>query len=74
MTGLTEKGRTAAHAGVVAAEAVERQMLSNPTDDETEVLRDLLQRCADVLEGMRCLRPIGIFGVHMLTGICLSRA
>ena len=50
MTGLTEKGRTATHAGVVAAKAVERQMLSNPTDDETEVLRDLLQRCADVLE------------------------
>lgn len=24
--------------------------------------------------GMRCLRPIEIFGVHILTGILLSRA
>lgn len=50
MIELTEKGRTAAHAGVVAAEAVERRMLSNLTDDKTEVLRDLLQRYADALE------------------------
>lgn len=50
MTELTEKGRTAAQAGMVAAEAVERQMLSNLTDDETELLRGLLQRCADALE------------------------
>lgn len=50
MTELTEKGRTAAQAGVMAAEAVERRMLSNLTDEETEVLRDLLQRCADALE------------------------
>ena len=50
MTELTEKGRTAAHAGMVAAEAVERQMLSRLTGDEAEVLRDLLQRCADALE------------------------
>lgn len=50
MTELTEKGRTAAQAGMVAAEAVERQMLSNLTDDETELLRRLLQRCADALE------------------------
>ena len=50
MTELTEKGREAAHAGMVAAEAVERQMLSNLTDEEAEVLRDLLQRCTDALE------------------------
>ena len=51
MTELTEKGRTAAQAGMVAAEAVERQMLANLTDDEAVLLRDLLQRCADALEG-----------------------
>lgn len=51
MTELTKKGRTAAQAGMIAAEAVERQMLSNLTDDEAELLRDLLQRCADALEG-----------------------
>ncbi|AVW89757.1 MarR family winged helix-turn-helix transcriptional regulator [Celeribacter baekdonensis] len=50
MTELTEKGRTAAQAGMVAAEAVERRMLSKLTDDEADVLRDLLQRCADALE------------------------
>ena len=51
MTELTEKGRTAAQAGIIAAEAVERQMLSNLTNDETELLRKLLQRCAEALEG-----------------------
>tara|TARA_R110001583_G_scaffold195257_4_gene371252 strand:+ start:68239 stop:68682 length:444 start_codon:yes stop_codon:yes gene_type:complete len=50
MTELTEKGRTAAQAGMVAAESVERRMLSKLTDDEADVLRDLLQRCADALE------------------------
>ena len=51
MTELTEKGRTVAQAGMVAAETVERQMLSNLTDDEADLLRDLLQRCSDALEG-----------------------
>ncbi len=50
MTELTEKGKAAAQAGMVAAEAVERRMLSNLTEDEAEVLRDLLQRCATALE------------------------
>ena len=50
MTELTRKGRTTAHAGMMAAEAVERQMLSDLTDDEADLLRDLLRRCADALE------------------------
>lgn len=50
MTELTKKGRTAVQAGMVAAEAVERQMLADLTDDEVELLRDLLRRCADALE------------------------
>lgn len=51
MTELTEKGRTAARAGMVAAEAVERQMLAGLTEDEAKLLGDLLQRCADALGG-----------------------
>jgi len=51
MTELTKKGRSAAQAGMVAAETVERQMLSGLTDDEAKLLRGLLQRCADALEG-----------------------
>lgn len=51
MTELTEKGRAAAQAGMVAAETVERQMLSKLTDDETELLREFLLRCADALGG-----------------------
>ena len=51
MTELTKKGRAAAQAGMIAAEAVERQMLSSLTKAEAELLRDLLQRCADALEG-----------------------
>lgn len=51
MTELTKKGRSAAKAGVVAAEAVERQMLAGLTDDEADLLRGLLRRCADALEG-----------------------
>jgi DNA-binding MarR family transcriptional regulator len=50
MTELTKKGRTAARAGMNAAEAVERQMLAGLTEDEAKLLRDLLQRCADALE------------------------
>jgi DNA-binding MarR family transcriptional regulator len=51
MTELTKKGRAAAQAGMIAAEAVERQMLAGLTKAEAELLRDLLQRCADALEG-----------------------
>jgi DNA-binding MarR family transcriptional regulator len=51
MTELTKKGRAAAQAGIIAAEAVERQMLAGLTKAEAELLRDLLQRCADALEG-----------------------
>ncbi|PNG25167.1 MarR family transcriptional regulator [Methylocella silvestris] len=50
MTELTEAGRTAAQAGMIAAEAVERQMLAGLTDDETKLLRELLRRCADALD------------------------
>lgn len=51
MTELTKKGRAAAQAGMIAAEAVERQMLAGLTKNEAELLRHLLQRCADALEG-----------------------
>jgi DNA-binding MarR family transcriptional regulator len=51
MTDLTEKGRKTAKAGMIAAETVERQMLAGLTEKETKLLRDLLQRCADALEG-----------------------
>jgi DNA-binding MarR family transcriptional regulator len=50
MTELTKKGRAAALAGTIAAEAVERQMLSGLTKAEAELLRGLLQRCADALK------------------------
>tara|TARA_R110002020_G_scaffold8652_6_gene34391 strand:+ start:5145 stop:5591 length:447 start_codon:yes stop_codon:yes gene_type:complete len=49
MTELTEKGRTAAQAGMLAAEAVERQMLSGLTEDEAKQLGNLLDRCAQAL-------------------------
>jgi DNA-binding MarR family transcriptional regulator len=49
MTELTKRGRMAARAGLNAAEAVERQMLAGLTEDETKLLRNLLQRCADAL-------------------------
>lgn len=47
MTELTDKGKAAAKAGMVAAEAVERQMLARLTPEEARLLGDLLQRCAD---------------------------
>ncbi|GBQ65141.1 MarR family transcriptional regulator [Ameyamaea chiangmaiensis NBRC 103196] len=50
MTELTEKGKAAAQAGIIAAETVERQMLIGLTDDEARLLGDLLRRCADALE------------------------
>ncbi|HCJ73612.1 MarR family transcriptional regulator [Rhizobium sp. P007] len=51
MTELTEKGKAAAQAGMIAAETVERQMLAGLTGDEVKLLGDLLRRCADALEG-----------------------
>jgi DNA-binding MarR family transcriptional regulator len=51
MTKLTRKGRGAVPSGMVAAEAVEWQMLARLTDKEAELLRDVVQRCADALEG-----------------------
>ncbi len=50
MTELTEKGLKAAEAGIVASEAVERQMLSDLTQDEANTLAALLSRCADALD------------------------
>lgn len=50
MTELTEKGRAAAQAGMVAAESAERQMLAGLTKDEVKVLDALLQRCAQALD------------------------
>ena len=50
MTELTAKGLTAAHAGMIAAELVERQMLAGLTKNEAKLLGDLLQRCAQALE------------------------
>lgn len=49
MTELTEKGGKAARAGMLAAEAVEQQMLAGLAKEERALLRDLLQRCADAL-------------------------
>lgn len=51
MTELTEKGKAAAQAGMIAAEVVERQMLAGLTGNEAKLLGDLLRRCADALEG-----------------------
>lgn len=51
MTELTEKGKAAAQAGMIAAETVERQMLAGLTGDEAKLLGDFLRRCADALEG-----------------------
>ena len=42
--------------------------------EEVPLPHPLLYRAKRVFHGMRCLRPIEIFGVHMLTGIWLSRA
>lgn len=51
MTELTEKGKAAAEAGAMASEKVERQMLAGLTKDEAKLLGELLQRCAEALEG-----------------------
>ncbi len=53
MTELTPEGRSAARAGMAAAEAVERQMIAGLTRAEVDTLRSLLQRCADALEESR---------------------
>lgn len=50
MTELSEKGRTAAQAGMLAAETAERTMLADLTEDEAKLLGELLQRCAQALE------------------------
>lgn len=49
MTELTDAGRRAAQAGMIAAEAVEREMLAGMNGDEAKILRELLRRCADAL-------------------------
>ncbi len=51
VTDLTEAGRKVVAAGRVAADTVERQMLSGLSEEETGLLRDLLRRCAAALEG-----------------------
>lgn len=51
MTELTEKGKAAAEAGAMASETVERLMLSRLTHEEATRLGELLQRCAEALEG-----------------------
>ena len=53
MTELTVKGKAAAEAGAIASEAVERLMLAGLTNDEAKLLGELLQRCAEALEGSR---------------------
>ena len=50
MTELTEAGRKAVDAGTIAADAVERQMLSGVSPEEALVLDNLLRRCAAALE------------------------
>ena len=50
MTELTEAGRTTVDAGLIAADAVERQMLSGLSKEEARVLNDLLERCAAALQ------------------------
>jgi DNA-binding MarR family transcriptional regulator len=50
MTELTEAGRTAARAGIAAAEAAEKQMLADLTNAEAKTLGDLLRRCAEALD------------------------
>lgn len=50
MTELTDKGKSAARTGTIAAETVERQMLADLSADEARMLADLLRRCADALD------------------------
>jgi DNA-binding MarR family transcriptional regulator len=50
VTELTKTGRQAVRTGTAAAEAVERQMLSDLTREEAKLLGSLLRRCAKALE------------------------
>lgn len=50
MTELTDSGRKAVNAGTIAAEVVERQMLSALSEEEATLLASLLKRCAVALE------------------------
>ncbi|MES2012760.1 MAG: MarR family transcriptional regulator [Pseudomonadota bacterium] len=50
MTELTDSGRKAVNAGTIAAEVVERQMLSALSAEEAKLLASLLKRCAIALE------------------------
>jgi DNA-binding MarR family transcriptional regulator len=52
MTELTEAGRKAVDAGTIAADAVERQMLSGISPEEALLLDNLLRRCAAALENV----------------------
>jgi DNA-binding MarR family transcriptional regulator len=49
-TELTEAGRRAVEAGTIAADAVERQMLSVLSPEEAGLLGSLLRRCAAALD------------------------
>jgi DNA-binding MarR family transcriptional regulator len=50
MTELTETGRNTVDAGLIAAEVVERQMLSGLSKEEARVLNELLERCTVALQ------------------------
>ena len=50
VTELTAAGRKAVQAGTIAADTVERQMLSGVSPEEALVLDNLLRRCAAALE------------------------
>jgi DNA-binding MarR family transcriptional regulator len=52
MTELTKAGRKAVDAGTIAADAVERQMLSGVSPKEALLLDNLLRRCAAALESV----------------------
>jgi DNA-binding MarR family transcriptional regulator len=50
MTELTESGRKTVDAGMIAADVVERKMLSGLSKEEARVLNELLERCAVALQ------------------------
>ena len=47
MLELTEKGRKAAQSWISSCERVERKMLKGFSNDETEMLKSMLQRLLD---------------------------
>jgi DNA-binding MarR family transcriptional regulator len=49
-TELTKAGRRAVEAGTIAADMVERQMLSGLTPEEVRLFGSILRRCAAALE------------------------